>query len=135
MNNVKVGDLILYPVSLAYSMWNRYGTTYYIPKKVIRLTKTLITIEGDIKFKRENGIAYAANEWCEIKPYTKAEDQTELHKEMKQKRVLLCAADKKATQLGKTSLEHLFTKKTTNEEIELIIAKLNELQDLIKETK
>jgi hypothetical protein len=50
-HDVKVGDTVFVPQTVSYD-WNK-AKSFFIPKKVIKTTKTQFTVEPDIRFKND----------------------------------------------------------------------------------
>ncbi len=136
LTEVKKGDKVLKSVSLNYGWDNRL--IFWIPKKVERVTKTLIILGGGEKFKKSGRSTEKYERWsrshrAEIIPFS--ESKSEL-KEFVNTRWNISFLEKiyeAVNDLGKLNLaDNYFNKNDNTDKLNEILNKLNEVKLLME---
>jgi len=63
--NIKVGDEIFIVESVRYG-WNS-SESFFIPKEVVKVTKTQFVIDGNLRFNKKNGWGHGNNNAAHLK--------------------------------------------------------------------
>lgn len=133
---IKVGDIVYVKETVIYG-WNK-GRSFFVPKKVERLTKTLFVVEGGRKFNKKDLREYGERQSRAYfeghkLSYTGGEvvkDQTEEMQDFKMAIALEQALEKVLEPLSGTNISYV------NLPIEVLrqaLDKANELSKLLKQ--